>query len=96
MFTGLALLMSRRVNRSGNSDQRSRLMQRYVESAFSEIEPQKNQADRTRFTKRCKIIGQKSDKAKCKWLKPELLNCEDKVLQNLYSAVRSRPAPPTT
>jgi hypothetical protein len=77
--------MSRHVNRSGNSDQRSRLMQRYVESTFSEIEPKKDQADRTRFTKQCKKIGQKSDKAKCKSLKRELFNCEDKVLQSLYT-----------
>jgi hypothetical protein len=60
------------------------------------IESQTDQADGNRLEKPCKKIGQKSDKAKCKSLKRELLNCEGKVLQNLYSAVRSRPAPPTT
>jgi IS30 family transposase len=45
--------------------------------------------------KDCRNIGQKSDKAKCKSLKRELLNCEGKVLQNLNSRVRFRPAPPT-
>jgi hypothetical protein len=77
--------MSRHVNRSGSSDQRSRLMQRYVESTFSEIESQTDEADGNRLEKPCKIIGQKSDKRKCKSLKRELLNCEGKVLQSLYT-----------
>ncbi len=62
---------------------------------LNELESQTDQADGNRLEKLCKIIGQKSDKAKCKSLNRELLNCEGKVLQNLYSAVRSRPAPPT-
>jgi len=50
-----------------------------------EIESQKDQPDRIRLEKPCKIIGQKSDKTKCKSLKRELLNCEGKVLQSLYT-----------
>ncbi len=62
---------------------------------LNEIELQTDQADEKRLEKPCKIIGQKSDKAKRKSLKQEVLSCEDKVLQNLNSAVRSRPAAPT-
>ena len=60
----------------------------------NEIESQTDPADGNRLEKPCKMIGQKSDKAKCKSLKQELLNCEGKVLQNLNSPVRFRPAPP--
>jgi hypothetical protein len=62
----------------------------------NEVESQTDQAHGNPLEKPCKIIGQKSDKAKCNSLKQELLNCEGKVLQNLYSAVRSRPAPPSS
>jgi hypothetical protein len=61
---------------------------------LNEIESQTDQAHGNCLEKPCKIIGQKPDKAKCKSLKLELLKHEGKVLQNLYSAVRSRPAPP--
>jgi hypothetical protein len=64
-------------------------------STLSGIKSQKGQADRIRLTKQCKIIGQKSDNAKSKLLTQEVFSRESKVLQNLYSAVRSRPAPPT-
>jgi hypothetical protein len=62
---------------------------------LNEIKSQTDQADGNRLIKPCKKIGQKSDKAKCKSLKRELLSCEGKVLQNLNSPVRFRPAPPT-
>jgi hypothetical protein len=62
---------------------------------LNEIKSQTDQAHGNHLEKPCTNIGQKSDKAKCKSLKQELLNCEGKVLQNLYSAVRSRPAPPS-
>jgi hypothetical protein len=62
---------------------------------LNEIKSQTDQAHGNRLKKRCKIIGQKSDKAKCKSLKQELLNCEGKVLQNLDTPVRSWAAPPT-
>jgi hypothetical protein len=51
----------------------------------NETESQTDQADGTRLEKPWKIIGQKSDKTKCKSLKRELLSCEDKVLQSLYT-----------
>jgi hypothetical protein len=50
---------------------------------LNEIESQTDQAHGNRLEKPCKIIGQKSDKANCKSLKQDLLNCEGKVLQNL-------------
>ena len=62
---------------------------------LNEIESQTDQPDGNRLEKPCKMVGQKSDKAKCKSLKRELLNCEGKVLQNLNSRVRFSPAPPT-
>ena len=60
---------------------------------LNEIESQTDQADANRLEKPCKIIGPKSDKAKCKSLKRESLDCEGKVLQNLNSRVRFSPAP---
>ena len=63
---------------------------------LNKIESQTDQADGNHLEKPCQIIGQKSDKAKCKSLKQKLLNCEGKVLQNLNSRVRFSPAPPTT
>ena len=41
------------------------------------------------------MIGQQSDNARSKPLKALALQRNENVLQNLYSAVRSRPAPPT-
>jgi hypothetical protein len=64
-------------------------------STLSGIKSQKGQADRIRLTKQCKIIGQKSDKAKSKLLKQEVFSREGKVLQNLDTPVRSWAAPPT-
>jgi hypothetical protein len=52
---------------------------------LNEIESQTDQAHGNRLEKPCRIIGQKSDKAKCKSLKREPLNCEGKVLQSLYT-----------
>jgi hypothetical protein len=52
---------------------------------LNEIESQTDQADGNRLEKPCKIIGQKSDKPKCKSLNRELLSCEGKVLQSLYT-----------
>jgi hypothetical protein len=52
---------------------------------LNEIESQTDEADGNRLEKPCKIVGQKSDKAKCKSLKGELLSCEGKVLQSLYT-----------
>jgi hypothetical protein len=49
---------------------------------LNEIESQTDEADGNRLEKPCKIIGQKSDKAKCKSLQQELLKREGKVLQN--------------
>jgi hypothetical protein len=63
-------------------------------ATLSGIKPQNYHPNGIRLKKQCKMIGQKSDKAKSKSLKQELLSREGKVLQNLYSAVRSRPAPP--
>jgi hypothetical protein len=62
---------------------------------LNEIKSQTDQAHGNRLEKTCKMIGQKSDKAKCKSLKQELLRREGKVLQNLNSRVRFSPAPPT-
>jgi hypothetical protein len=64
-------------------------------STLSELNSQNDEAHGNRLEKPCKKIGQKSDKAKCKSLKQELLNCEGKVLQNLDTPVRSWAAPPT-
>jgi hypothetical protein len=47
---------------------------------LNEIDSQTDQAHGNRLEKPCKMIGQKSDKAKCK-----SLNCEGKVLQSLYT-----------
>ena len=52
---------------------------------LNEINSQADQVDGNPLEKPCKKIGQKSDNAKCKSLKRELFNCEDKVLQNLYT-----------
>ena len=52
---------------------------------LNEIESQTDQPDGNRLEKPCKIIGQKSDRAKCKSLKRALLSCEGKVLQSLYT-----------
>jgi hypothetical protein len=52
---------------------------------LNEINSQTDQALGNRLEKPCTNIGQKSDKAKCKSLKPELLSCEGKVLQSLYT-----------
>ena len=91
----LELLRFQYVNRSRNRISAAAEDRHIRIPTLSGIKSQKGQADRIHLAKPCKIIGQKSDKAKCKSLKQQLLNCEGKVLQNINSPVRSRPAPPT-
>jgi len=43
----------------------------------------------------CKTVGQRSDKPKSNSLTSKQIKVQGIPLQNLYSAVRSRPAPPT-
>jgi hypothetical protein len=91
----LELLIFQRLKLCDNSHDHAGADRDMSTSTLSGIKSQKGQADRIRLTKQCKIIGQRSDKAKCKSLKRELLNREGKVLQNLNSRVRFSPAPPT-
>ena len=44
----------------------------------------------------CDLVGQESDRTGCPTLNPNHFRLSATGLQNLYSAVRSRPAPPTT
>jgi hypothetical protein len=81
---------------SGNSHQRARQGRDVWTSTLSEIESQNDQANGISLERQRKMIGQRSDKPKCKSLKQELLNCEGKVLQNLDTPVRSWAAPPSS
>jgi hypothetical protein len=90
------LLKFHQLKSSRNSHQRARPGRDMWTPPLSEIKSQNDQADGNRLKQQRKMIGQKSDNAKSKLLKRELLSREGKVLQTLYSAVRSRPAPPTT
>jgi hypothetical protein len=94
VYEPLELLIFQHLKRCDNSHQHARGDRDICTSILFEIESQKDQADRISLTKQCKIIGRKSDKTKPKSLRQGLLSGEGKVLQNLYSPVRSRPAPP--
>jgi hypothetical protein len=94
-YEPLELLIFHNLKRCANTHQHAGGGRDMWTLTLSEIKSQNDQADRIRLTKQCKMIGQESDKPKSKSLKQELLSSEDKVLQNLNSAVRFRPAPPS-
>jgi hypothetical protein len=93
-YEPLELRIFQHLKRCDNSHQHADENRDMSTSTLGEIKSQKDQADPIRLTKQCKIVGQKSDKAKSKLLKQEVFSREGKVLQNLNSRVRFSPAPP--
>jgi hypothetical protein len=82
-YEPLELVIFQHLKRCDNSHQHAGGGRDMWISTLSEIKSQNDQADGNRLKQQCKMIGQESDKAKCKSLKQALLSREGKVLQNL-------------